>query len=124
MRKFALTGDQRAMLRGAGVVIPMGKARNLRVLTHPRHAAQDRSITVSKHGLRYRVNARLKPIGGTREVREAPAKRTQFTIGATYGESWQSRNTDNVVEGTREYWFRGIRFDSQLAIEQYIAELG
>ncbi len=125
MRKIALTGDELATLRGAGVVIPKGKHRNLRVLTHPRHVSQDRSVTVTRNGMRYRVNAKLRPIGGTITTREAPRKRTQFAIGATYGESWQTKNTDNSVTGeAREYWFRGVRYESQQAIEAFIASLG
>lgn len=125
MRKFALTGDQRDSLRGAGVVIPMGKHRNLRVLTHPRHAKQDRTILVTRNGITWRRSAKLGAIGRTKTVRQPAPKRTQFAIGATYGESWQSKGAaDTADTGTREYWFRGIRFESQLAIEAYIAELG
>lgn len=126
MRKFALTGDQRDQLRGAGVVIPMGKHRNLRVLTHPRHAKQDRTILVTRNGITWRRSAKLGAIGRTRSVKQAPPKRTQFALGATYGESWNSKGAvDTATDtGTREYWFRGIRFESQRAIEAYIAELG
>lgn len=125
MRRIALTGDERATLRGAGVVIPKGKHRNLRVLTPPRHAKQDRTVLVTRNGITWRRSAKLGAIGRTKTVRTAPPKRTQFAIGATYGESWNSKGaTDTGTTETREYWFRGVQYESQQAIEAYIATLG
>lgn len=124
MRRIALTGDELATLRGAGVVVPPAKRRNLRVLTHPRHTAQDRTILVTKNGITWRRSAKLRAIGQTKVAREAPAKRSQFAIGASYGESWQSKNAATSDDkAQREYWFRGIQFESATAMYEYVANL-
>lgn len=124
-RKSTLTADEADRVRGIGIVIPPPKRRNLYDVRPAKHAKQNREVTVTTADGRVRVlNSRLRTPGRHRTVvKDAPIrKRTQFAIGAQYGETWQTTHAPaNETKQAREYWFRGVKYDSQLAIEAYIA---
>lgn len=114
-------------VRGIGVVIMPTPRRKLREIKHPRNVAQDRRV--------YDGNGNLHPAFiRTRKARKSdrlvvvpepkPNKVNRRYAGATYGESWQTTHAATTSDkAQREYWFRGIQFESQQAMYEYVSNL-
>ncbi len=125
-RKAALTADDANRVRGIGVVIPPRPKRNLRDVRPPRLERADRSVTVTTaDGRVRRLNARMGTLkANVVVVKEPPRKTNKRYAGAIYGEGWQTSHAPTVeAKEAREHWFRGVKYDSQEAIEEYIASL-
>jgi hypothetical protein len=124
--KVTLTPDDEARVRGIGVVIPPRPTRNLKDIRAPRHAREDRSILI------IRADGTKRRLGRTMEVqrknvtvvKEPPRMNHKRYAGAEYGETWQTSHSNHTDAKTeREYWFRGVKYESQAAIEAFINSL-
>lgn len=125
-RMVAYTADEKQQIRGDSAVIAPAPMRHLKVVKPPRRKPLDRTVYDGQGN----VHPRFKRTRIARKpnqiivVQPPTPKSHKRYAGAEYGETWQtshSVHTDTAPE--REYWFRGVKYESQAAIEAYIASL-
>jgi hypothetical protein len=124
-RKIALTGDERAQVRGSSAVLVPTPRRHIKVISPPRRVGIKSTVYDADGNVHLKFAPKPRKARKARNVHEHKAvvpKRAKLAAGATYGDSWNSKppTADRQFTG---YHFRGQTFATFAEYQAHLENL-